>query len=379
MHAAVDILEDAVGREDPTTVLTVTQKAIASSFRVIMRADDSSGIIGDACRRLLALHPIAAADARPPVATLVDWMVRVQFEEECDFFEVDPAAYAPVLGELGIASYRRRLQAIAEGLGERPAAAERWRSPDAGTWFRLEQQEQRLAVVDRDVAEIIRTHARDRKVAAYFQDTAEALAEIGELDLAIEWARQGAEAQPRHQAQRAGDLWCRLLAGHRPEEVLAARRELFRRWPSSSTATELYRAAGAEWPTLRAEVMDRLSASPRDAVLFTLLTLHDVPLAWTLAHDLALDDDDAWDRVGTAYERVDPIAVLPVHARLVDTQLREADAAGYRRAARRLATMRRLAAGTTHAVEVDDLVAALRKQHYRRPRLQREFDRAGLP
>jgi hypothetical protein len=48
-------------------------------------------------------------------------------------------------------------------------------------------------------------------------------------------------------------------------------------------------------------------------------------------------------------------------------------------AARRLKTMRKLAAGTERAGEVDDLVAGLREQHRRRPRLQQEFDRAGLP
>src|SRR5689334_12158913 len=67
MHEAVDILEKAVGNEDPKTVFAVTQKAIASGLKVILRADDSSGIIGDAIGRLLALHPRAAALARPPV------------------------------------------------------------------------------------------------------------------------------------------------------------------------------------------------------------------------------------------------------------------------------------------------------------------------
>jgi hypothetical protein len=38
-------------------VYVVTHKALASAIKVIARADDSSGIIGDACRRLLELHP----------------------------------------------------------------------------------------------------------------------------------------------------------------------------------------------------------------------------------------------------------------------------------------------------------------------------------
>ena len=42
MHEAVDILEDAVGKEDPTTVLTVTQKAIASAEQIIVRAREAA-------------------------------------------------------------------------------------------------------------------------------------------------------------------------------------------------------------------------------------------------------------------------------------------------------------------------------------------------
>ena len=50
MHEAVAILRQAAESDDPAVVFAVTQKAIASALKVIMRADDSSGIIGDACR-----------------------------------------------------------------------------------------------------------------------------------------------------------------------------------------------------------------------------------------------------------------------------------------------------------------------------------------
>ena len=89
-----------------------------------------------------------------------------------------------------------------------------------------------------------------------------------------------------------------------------------------------------------------------------------------------------WERLATAYERVDPLAVLPVHARLVDNELTEAGAQHYWIAARRLAKMRKLATGSAEAAEaaeIDELIAELRETHRRRPRLQQEFDRAGLP
>jgi tetratricopeptide (TPR) repeat protein len=379
MHDAVEMLQAAAQTEDPAVVFNVTQKAIASALKVIMRADDSSGIIGDACRALLDLHPEVSARAKPPVTKLVDWMVTFQFDNECDYFHLDPVAYAPALGENGMASYRAMLADREARLSPRPSEEQRWTAPHSHDWFTLDWNAQRLAVLDRDVEAIIRTHARDRQVAAWLQDTAEALAEIGKFDLAIDWARQALDIGPAHQSLKAGEYWCRLLAEHRPVELLAARLELFGRWPSSSTAARLYRDAGESWPQHCDEVMERLADSPRDAVLFALLSLKDVEYAWQLAHTLALDDDRTWSDLVKAYEKVDPLAVLPVLNRLVLSELVETGAQHYQIAARRLKRMRTLAAGSEYATEIDQFIAELREANRRRPRLQQEFDRAGLP
>ena len=133
------------------------------------------------------------------------------------------------------------------------------------------------------------------------------------------------------------------------------------------------------WPDFRDEVVATLAASPSDAVLFALLTLKEPQFAWNLAHSLALDSDHTWSELVKVYEKVDPIAVLPIHQRLVENELVEAGAQHYRPAARRLAKMRKLADGSDQAAAVDELIADLRETHRRRPRLQQDFDRAGLP
>jgi hypothetical protein len=74
-------LEAAIPTPDPAEVTVVAHKALASALKFIARADDSSGIIGDACRRLLELHPTAAAAAQVPASSLADWMMRFQFEQ----------------------------------------------------------------------------------------------------------------------------------------------------------------------------------------------------------------------------------------------------------------------------------------------------------
>ena len=380
MHEAIDFLESAIPTSDPAEVYAVAHKALASAIKVIARADDSSGIIGDACRRLLELHPKVAAAAKVSPAKLADWMIEFQFNDgEVDYFTLDPVAYADALGEPGMATYRARLTTIEEGLGERPNSAQRWESGHSHERFTLDWNARRLAVLDRDIDAIIRTHARDRKVAAWFEGTAEALEEIGEIDLAIDWAKQATDFGPGHQSIKAADYWCELIDEHRPQKSLEARLLVFRRWPTSTTAARLTKAAAKSWPDYHDEVIATLSASPRDAVQFALKTLGDVQLAWDLAHSLALDSDSTWSELIKAYEKVDTLAVMPIHRRLVENQLLIADAKNYRLAAQRLKKMRKLTAGSEQASEVDALIADLREIHRRRPRLQKEFDRAGLP
>lgn len=234
-------------------------------------------------------------------------------------------------------------------------------------------------MLDHDIDAIIRTHAKDRKVAAWLEDTAEAFEEIGEIDLAIDWAKRATDFDRGHQSLKAADYWCRLLEDHRPAEALDARLTVFRRWPSSTTAAHLHKAAGEAWPGYRDEVVATLASNPSDAVLFALLTLKEPEFAWNLAHSLALDSDHTWSELVKAYEKVAPMATLPIDRRLVENELVEAGAQHYRLAARHLAKMRKLAAGTDSSAGVHDFIADLREIHRRRPRLQQEFDRAGLP
>ncbi|MFP5254149.1 MAG: hypothetical protein ACLGH4_10180, partial [Actinomycetes bacterium] len=202
-----------------------------------------------------------------------------------DYFTLDPVAYAPALGPDGIDRYRTRLTQIAAELGHSPSEDRRWSTADGATWFTLDHNARRLAVLDRDV------DAPDRRVAAWLHDTAQALAEIDQIDLAIDWAQQAADFPDRgHQAATAAEYWCTLLAEHRPEQLLDARLVVFERWPSASTATRLHHAAGTRWPALQQQVMGTLARRPHDAVAFAQQTLRDLPMAWQLAHTLDLAD-----------------------------------------------------------------------------------------
>ncbi len=395
LREAVTLLEQAAGRQSSTDVYSVTQRAIASAVKVIRRADDSSGIIGDAIKDLLALHANLAEAAAPPPAKLVDWMITFQFHGDVDYFTIDPAAYGPALGEQGMVRYRAELAQIADRLAPPPTEDEEraawqnqltdrsgWerRAEDRHARFVLDWNAQRLAVWDRDVEAIIATHIGDGRVAARLHDAAKALAEIGEFDASIDWAKRAVDVDRGHQSAAAARYWCSLVAEHRSrEEALAARRFVFDRWPTAANATALYHASGERWSDYRDEVTAALEQRPTEAVSFALRGLDDVHRAWELAHALGMTDLGLWDDLATRYETIDPIAVLPVHTTRVLADLDHADVRRYRAAARRLARMQILVRGTVHEAEVRELVAALRDEHRRRPRLQQEFTRAGLP
>lgn len=394
VHEAVALLREAAATRPAGEVLPVAQRALSSAVRVIARADDSSGTIGDAIKDLLALHAELTNAAPPPPARLVAWMISFQFDGVVDYFTIDPATYAPALGDRGLALYRVKLAEIATRVGPAPTDEEErayWQQrvsvptlPDIHAEgrharFMLDWNARRLAVWDRDIEAIIATHVRDRKVAAWLEDTAEALAEIGETDLAIDWARQATFFDRGHQAVNAARRWCALLREHRPDEELAARLLVFDRWPIASHANGVRTAAGDAWPQHRDHVMAALRARPREAVSFALHDLDDVHLAWQLAHSLTLDDPGLWESLANRYEQVDPLAVVPLYSRQVRAHLEHADAQHYRAAARKLAHLRTLTAGTDPAANIDALIAELREAHRRRPRLQQEFTRAGLP
>ncbi|NED60022.1 hypothetical protein G3I15_03675 [Streptomyces sp. SID10244] len=94
---------------------------------------------------------------------------------------------------------------------------------------------------------------------------------------------------------------------------------------------------------------------------------------------MELADADVWLDLVKKYEKVDRLAVLPPLEALARNELENAGAGHYRAAARHLKRMRRLAAKTARADDVDALIEELRQAHRNRPRMQAEFDEAGLP
>lgn len=366
----------------PKETYTVVHKALASALKVIGRADDSSGIMGSACRELIRLHPLAAHGAQVPQVKLADWVFQFHFNKDVDFFELDPVAYGPALGDSGLAHLRSLVAGFRVEVTTTPP-----QNPSSSydhREFLLNWFERRFAVLDKNFEAIIATHLREGKVAAHYEAVTQAFEEIGETDQAITWAHRALLFDHGHQARTAAQRWWRLLETYRPEELPAAARLLFDRWPDSDSAARLVELAGIE---LADHVQTALANKPDCLIRFQLNTLAQPRLAWQTAHSFAGRTDwvqvsnSAWAELADAYFAVDPIAALGVQLELVAAPLTVAKTSLYRPAARNLKKLRQAALKVSpEATElVDQAIRGLRESYQRRPSFLAALDRAQLP
>jgi hypothetical protein len=362
----VDALGDAVASEPSRELVLLLERAVGHVVKVILRADDSNGMIGDLAGRLLDLHERACAARVADPKALAKWMIRFSFDDQ-DFFNPDPVRYAPALGEDGLAIFRAEVTKRVAG------------SSSFAARYALE----RLAVLDGDIDGIVTLLGGDLSSPHQFTQVAEAMREIGRTDDAIAWARRGIDTTTGWQVAKLFDLSAQMVGEQgNAVGVLAVRREHHERMASSSTYAALKSAADAigAWSDEVGDARAVLAARDRGGLVDALLADGDDELAWDAAAEPDWDaGEKRWQRLAEAREATDPAAAFGVYVRLADTALLTTGRAQYQLAARRLKAAHRAAKAAGLGIEFEAHLLALRERHRRRPTLIAIFDKAGLP
>jgi len=362
----VDEIAAAAHSSPSRELLKLVELAINRVVKMILRADDSSGTIGELARQLLETHEqICDAGVADPKA-LARWMVRFGFDDQ-DFFTVDPVRYSAALGDNGLSALRR-------------AADDRSARPDPG--FAVRYTQERLAVLDGDIERIVSLLGGDLRSPHQFIRVADAMLELGRGDDALAWAKRGIESTNGWQVAKLYDIGAGVLVERGDESgVLDLRREQHRRMPSSTSYALLQQAASSigEWELELTDARSILAASDLGGLVDALVADGDIDAAWDAATTDATDFGDArWARLAGARESTDPAAALDVYLRLIGSTLRTANRRAYRSAARQLKRAQKTADAAGLSEEFDEHLAALREQHRRRPALIAILDKAGL-
>jgi hypothetical protein len=352
-------------RTAPTAeLLGLIERSAGHVVKVILRADDSNGSIGDVACDLLDLHAQVCDSGVADPLKLAKWMVRFCFEDQ-DFFQLDPVTYRDALGASGLAAYRREVRRRVNG---------------GDTQFAARYAEERLAVLDGDVQAIVRLLGGELRNPYQFIRVAEAMKELGRDGDVLAWASRGIAETSGWQVARLFDLACEVHADRgAASQVLALRRDQHRRVPSPTTYKVLREAcevAGA-WPSEREAARAALDPG---GLVDVLLADGEPEAAWQVTVD-----NPTWDpggqrrmRLAEARESGHPADAFAVYLSLADTELETADRAAYMRAAGILKRARRAAKSADRVEIFADHVAALRERYRRRPTLIKILDKAGL-
>jgi hypothetical protein len=378
----VDALADEVAAAPSAELVVLLQRAAGHLVKVIMRADDSDGTIGELCRDVLDLHRQACAAGVADPQKLAKWMVRFAFEDQ-DFFEADPVVYAGALGEKGLAVYRREVAKRSD-----PAYAPGDRSATLRDYyggfpsFAAKYAAERLAIIDRDIDRLVELLGGDLSSPHQFQRVAEAMVELGQADDALRWARRGIAETSGWQVAKLYDLAAELLTDTDDlDEVVELRRHHHERMPSASTYAKLKVGAeaidawAAEVARARAVLAERDPAGYIDA----LLADREADEAWAVAttgdHEIQASQ---WLRLAEAREPTAPGDAMGVYLRLADEVLVRADKRSYRDAVRHLKAARRAATAADRTAEFTEHLTGLRERNRRRPSFMAMLDKAGL-
>ncbi len=375
----LDALEAELAHGASRGLVELVERAVGHLVKVILRADDSNGMIGDLARRALELH-VRACDAgvADPVR-LARWMIRFTFEDQ-DFFTVDPVRYREALGDEGVAVYRAEA-------ARRSAPAEAGASRGAGIWapfptFAARYAADRLAVLDGDVDRLVELLGGDLSSPHQFAKVAEAMVELDRSDDALSWARRGIAETSGWQVAALYDLAAAILESRDDVVgVLQLRRDQHRRLASASTYVLLRAAAESadRWDAERAEARLVLAGRDRGGLVESLLGDGDADEAWNVATAGDWDPGERlWQLLAEAIEKTHPGDALGVYLSLADRALLTADRRAYRVAVRQLTSARRAAGAANRTDSFDAHLALLRAEHRRRPSLISMLDKAGL-
>ncbi|MEO1061343.1 MAG: hypothetical protein AAFZ07_07975 [Actinomycetota bacterium] len=109
-HELIDALEDLIWLGHSEAVVEMAEYAHRCTEAAVRYSDDSNEWRSGVANRIRQVHLAACKDYRPDPVALAGRLLEMELGSELGGFRSAAAEYATVLGETGLAEYRRRLE-----------------------------------------------------------------------------------------------------------------------------------------------------------------------------------------------------------------------------------------------------------------------------
>ena len=397
IHGAVDLLEDILRTGQAEVVIELAEHALRRVERAMDHVDDSDGEMGGVLGRLQGVHLAACEVARPDPVVLAGRLFAWEVDGEWDVFAGAVLTHAEVLGEAGLAEYRRRAEvewATVPPLGPGSGIGRSFE----GRRFRIASIMESLARAAGDVDELVTVKARDLSSPYAFLEIAQVCLDAGRADEALDWAEQGVRAFPDtsdgrlraflaesyHQQSRHDEalalVWAPFEARPTVEgfAVLKAHASRVDAWPAwRDRALQAARAAVVEARGKKRPAPNRWDTPSDDSALVRMyLGEDDVEAAWREAVELGCSEA-VWRELARRRETDHPVDAIPIYQREVEALLRTARSDGYAAAVELLRHIRGLMIRIGAEAEFTGYLATVRAGHARKRNLTKMLDATG--
>jgi uncharacterized Zn finger protein len=369
IEATLDSISDLVTSGRADLAFRVVEHAIDRIERAMGAVDDSDGHCGALMHRARDIHLAAACATMPEPLKFARNLFAREMEDEYGIFDGAATLYADVLGEQGLAEYRR----LATEAWQQPAAARAGARDDderPGNSYALMRILDLFAERDGDVETRIALRARDLSSAWDYLQLAEFCLAQGRADEALRRAEEGLwvfeDGRPREELVL---LAAKLLSkAGRKEDAEAQLWRAFEKAPSLELYTALAKSGDAAREravtSLQAKLADedRNPWSHRTELLIEILIKQkQFKAAWAIVGERRVALDTRQD-LARASEATHLKEALQVYVERVEQLASPGGNRAYAEAAKLIAHMAKLRSGT----EQSAYMTALRARHGRK-------------
>lgn len=378
--ALLDELEGHLDGGAADVVRPALLKAVTRIRAIMLKADDSSGSIGDTCQRAAELYARACREGEPDRVSVAKWLVKFR-DESPGWPEVTLDDFVAAFDDRAMTAYRK---AVARVDAKYP------NSEDYGR-FEVDRMQLELADHDRDVDKAVEILSY-RADHVDFAGIVDRLRAADRQDDAFAWVERAVAAGRVSSFNPAArTYWLspeevaeEFVARGRAEDALDVQRKEFSR-----------RQEPARFRALM-ELAERVGSpeSERERAFETLATLArqpfgsgaaririaigegDLETAWSVAEEFGAGD--AWRELAGALAKNYPGRAATLYRPHIDDALRVTDSKRYAGIADMLARMRDLSKKSGDTTEFAAYVEDIRMQYARRPALMAELARRRL-
>ncbi|MGH8932074.1 MAG: SWIM zinc finger family protein [Egibacteraceae bacterium] len=368
VQQAIEAVAELVDLGHAGAVVVLAEHAHRLADEAIQYVDDSDGWLTGISSDLGELHLRACEAAGEDPVALARRLVDLELSSELEAFYRAAAHYAAVLGEAGLAEYRRlvspRFEALEAGEGRSDA-------------FRVTQAMIGVALASGDPEQLVAVKSSaGLRVPGDYCEIAKAFARAGRDEEAVDWAERGLAAFPDRPWQTP-PLRELLAESHRRGGRAADAVDVF--WSGLARAPSLqsYRRLLDEVKTVgfdpgvwRDKALEHLRGDRQPASTLIEVLLYEglADEAWSVACARGCDQRQ-WMTLARARERTHPADAIPVYEREVAALLQPVKSKLYPSAVDLMARIERLYKAQARPDGFAAYVARVRAEHGRKSSL----------